>query len=147
VWAVHAQGQADAEALAATVQQEPLMVQARLRELASLGYLRRKDGCWQIGNHFLAEWLAAEQRRREERRGPEREAVSPVGADARLIQPPAVQAAPTLVEQLNARRAQLVELELIRARELLNTPPAVLAEIRQTEQEIERLLSAVGVNA
>ena len=44
-----------------------------------------------------------------------------------------------LIDQLNDRRSRLVELEVIRARELLGVSAQVLAEIRQTEDEIREL--------
>jgi hypothetical protein len=44
-----------------------------------------------------------------------------------------------LIAQLNDRRSRLVELELIRARELLGVSAQVLAEIRQTEDVIREL--------
>jgi hypothetical protein len=52
-----------------------------------------------------------------------------------------------LVSQLNDKRARLVELEMIRARDLLQVAPEVLAEIRQTEQQIQRLLNVLKGDA
>lgn len=144
ILAVHAQGQADIEALAAAMHQESLAVQTTLREITPLGYLRRQDGRWVIGNHFLAQWLTASGSG-----GPAREPSPSAGGPPTQDQPPAAAArvAPPLAEQLNVRRERLMELELIRARELLSTPSAVLAEIRQLEQEIQQLLSLAGGNA
>lgn len=142
VWAVHEHGPVSEAALAAALDEDAPEVQARLREIEPLGYLRRKDDQLMVGNHFLAKWLAAEHRQ---------EAIAG-GAEGRRLadhKPPATgtakDQAAALVGQVNARRARLVDLEIIRARDLLNVSPTVLAEIRQTEQEIQRLLGMLGV--
>lgn len=163
VWAVHEQGRVTEAALAETLSRAAPEVQASLREIEPLGYLRREGDELMIGNQFLAKWLAAEQRRpggtggAEGRRTAGQGPRAPVGPDARqdrsagaLTSPPApaaVRDAAALIEQLNVKRARLVDLEVIRARDLLNVAPAVLAEIRQTEQEIQRLLGVLGVTA
>jgi hypothetical protein len=49
-----------------------------------------------------------------------------------------------LIEQLNDRRSRLVELEVIRARELLGVSAQVLAEFRQTEDEIRELRAVLN---
>jgi hypothetical protein len=51
-----------------------------------------------------------------------------------------------LIAQVNDRRSRLVELEVIRARELLGVSAQVLAEIRQTEDEIRELRAALAAN-
>lgn len=154
MWTVHEQGQADAEFLAGALGQELVTIQTSLRELTALGYLRRVENRWQIGNHFLRQWLAAEQRRADRGdsslspRATTPQAVETETPSAAAAAPPPVeQTAGALIEQLNAHRARLVELELVRARELAHVSPAVLTEIRQTEQEIARLLHLLGVAA
>jgi len=157
VWEIHAQGRASAETLAEALHLDLLDVRANLRELEPLGYLRCERDQFLIGNQFLTRWLMAEERRlgREAGAG-SRQAPAPASHPlqeppaAPLARPPApttVRDAAALIEQLNVKRARLVDLEVIRARDLLNASPTVLAEIRQTEQEIHRLLSTLGVSA
>jgi hypothetical protein len=166
VWAVHDQGQAGKAALAEALDMDASEVQARVQEIEPLGYLRRKDDDLRVGNQFLDKWLSTEPRRpafvgtAEGRRGQASSPQGPAsglaeGADAKrdraATKPatpplsPAVRDAAALIEQLNVKRARLVDLEVIRARDLLNVSPTVLAEIRQTEQEIQRLLNTLGV--
>jgi hypothetical protein len=156
VWAVHDQGQVSQAALAEALDMDVSEVQARLQEIEPLGYLRRKDGDLLVGNQFLDKWLSIEPRRPALVGAAEgRTALAPAapGADheaAARRAPPlslAVRDAAALIEQLNIRRARLVDLEVIRARDLLNVSPTVLAEIRQTEQEIQKLLNTLGVTA
>ncbi|MCX7669077.1 MAG: ATP-binding protein, partial [Anaerolineae bacterium] len=126
IWTVHEQGPLAEAALAAAVHRPLAEVQTCLREIGPLGYLRQSNGHWMIGNRFWELWLTLERQRigeGEARGGPT------------LPRP----AATDLAAQLNARRARLVELELIRARDLFHVAPSVLEEIRQTEQEIRRL--------
>ncbi len=160
VWAVYERGRVSEAALAEALNEDAPEVQARLREIEPLGYLRRREDQLMIGNHFLEKWLSAEQRHPatagsvEGRRIADQELIPTAWAGApkeRATSAPAPYPTPTAardaaarVEQLNARRARLVELEVIRARELLDVSPTVLAEIRQTEQEIQRILSGLG---
>ncbi len=148
VWAVYDRGQVNEAALAEATQMELAEVHAILHEIEPLGYVRRQDGQLMVGNQFLGQWLAQEQRRTGRPSAPPgSSAPSPTGPtpDMSPIAPPAVRDAAARIEQLNAKRTRLMELEVIRARQLLDVSPAVLAEIRQTEQEIERLLTALGV--
>ena len=166
MWAVHDQGQVGKAALAEALDMDASEVQARVQEIEPLGYLRYKDDDLLVGNQFLEKWLSTEPRRpafvgtAEGRRGQASSPQEPAsvvveGADkdrpaAKPAAPPlspAVRDAAALIEQLNVRRARLVDLEVIRARNLLDTSPTVLAEIRQTEQEIQRLLNTLGVTA
>ncbi|MEJ5199258.1 MAG: hypothetical protein WHX53_10070 [Anaerolineae bacterium] len=126
VWTIHERGPLADAALAELLRRPPAEVQTCLREIGPLGYLRQSDGRWMIGNRFWELWLTLERRRGGE--GEARPRTTPVRPDMA-----------DLAAQLNARRARLVELELIRARDLLHVAPAVLEEIRQTEQEIRRL--------
>lgn len=151
VWAVHERGAVEAETLAGALDREPVALQASLQELAALGYLRRSGDRWEIGNRFLTEWLAAERRRSDwgdaglTSRGTDEP--TPLVAAPTLPDEPPVRPAGALVEQLNNRRDRLVELELVRARALTNVSPAVLAEIRQVEQEIAELRRRLGMAA
>ncbi|MGC8779424.1 MAG: hypothetical protein ACP5UQ_01010 [Anaerolineae bacterium] len=126
VWTIHEQGPLDDATLAERLRRPLPEVQTCLREIGPLGYLRQSDGRWAIGNRFWDGWLALERRRLSEGEARPQPA---------LARPETVE----LAAQLNARRARLMELELIRARDLLRVAPSVLEEIRQTEQEIRRL--------
>ncbi len=128
VWMVHEQGPVADVALADALRRPLAEVQTYLREMESLGYLRQSDGRWVIGNRFWELWLTMERRRLAE-------------GEARPGPRPGRPDAANLAAQLNAHRSRLVELELIRARDLLHVAPSVLEEIRQTEQEIRRLRS------
>jgi hypothetical protein len=159
VWAVHDQGLVSQAALAEALDMDASEVQARLQEIEPLGYLRRKEDNLRVGNQFLEKWLSTEPRRpafvgtAEGRQGQTSSAQGPaaVGAEKEraAAKPaplsPAVQDAAVVIEQLNIKRARLVDLEVIRARNLLDVSPTVLAEIRQIEQEIQRLLNTLGV--
>ena len=122
-------GAIDEAALAASSGEAPGQLQRPLSELERLGYLRRADDQWRIGNRFLANWLAGE-RQKASSKG--------VRAAAESEQMRRRDTA-ALIEQLNDRRFRLVELEVIRARELLGVSAQVLAEIRQTEEQIREL--------
>jgi hypothetical protein len=137
VLTVHTLGSADEASLGAALG-EARQLQQPLSELGSLGYLRRDGSGWAIGNRFLANWLTAEQTKAEQAAGAA--GVSPAtdaGRGSRAGER-------ALIAQLNDRRSRLIELEVIRARDLLETSPQVLAEIRQTEDEIRGLRSALN---
>ncbi len=146
VWAVHERGQVSEAALAEATQMELAEVHAILREIEPLGYLRHQDEQLMIGNQFLAQWLVQEGRRSGRSAAPPAGPEPPPAHEGAPVAPaPAGRDTAALVEQLNAKRTRLVELEVLRARQLLDVSPAILAEIRQTEAEIERLLHALGV--
>ena len=126
-------GAIDEAALADSVGEAPGQLQRPLSELERLGYLRHVDGQWAIGNRFLANWLAGE-RQKASSEG------ARAAAESEQIRR---QDTAALIEQLNDRRSRLVELEMIRARELLGVSAQVLAEIRQTEDEIRELRASL----
>jgi hypothetical protein len=129
IWSVFERGPIDEAALAESLSEPRMHFQRPLSELDRLGYLRRMDDRWSIGNRFLVNWLAAEQQKASSEGV--REALEPEQLRR--------QEAAALIEQLNDRRSRLVELEVVRARELLGVSPQVLAEIRQTEDDIREL--------
>jgi hypothetical protein len=144
VWTTHEQRQVSEAALAAARHEDVAELQAFLREIVPLGYLRRVDDRLLIGNRFLENWLTAERRRiGQEYFSSAQEGLPPaplpIATGGRGTGP--------LVSQLNDKRARLVELEMIRARDLLQVAPEVLAEIRQTEQQIQRLLNVLKGDA
>jgi hypothetical protein len=129
VSSVFERGGVDEAALAASSGEAPGQLQRPLSELERLGYLRRADDQWRIGNRFLANWLAGERQKIGS------EGLRAVSASEQMSRWDTA----GLIEQLNDRRSRLVELEVIRARELLGVSAQVLAEIRQTEDEIREL--------
>jgi hypothetical protein len=133
IWSAFERGKADEAALAASSGEASVPLQRPLSELERLGYLRRVNDQWSIGNRFLANWLAAERLK-----------VSP--EDLRAASEPEPMSrrdTAALIDQLNDRRSRLVELEVIRARALLGVSAHVLAEIRQTEDEIRELRASL----
>ncbi len=117
----------------------------RIQDLEALGFLRRvhhgaPGGQLAIGNRFLATWLSRSPRGL----GPvplqtwPAAGMSDTAMDTALSQQQ-VQAASFLASQLNDRRARLVELEAVRARDFLAVPPQVLAEIEQIQSGIVQL--------
>ncbi len=139
VLAVHREKLADEAQLMKVTGDNPVELSLRLHNLEGLGYLRRAYGRIEIGNDFLANWLAAADDRLDML--PLAETSETAARRAFVRQQ--LQDLPSLVAQLNARRSRLVELELIRAQELANVSPQVLAEIEQVENEIVALRSAL----
>ena len=140
VLAVHRERLADEAQLMKITGDNPVEQSLRLQNLESLGYLRRAYGRIEIGNDFLANWLAATGEQLD--RLPAAETSE--GAARRAFVRQQQQDTPSLVAQLNARRLRLVELELVRAQELMNVPPQVLAEIERVENEIAALRSMLA---
>jgi hypothetical protein len=108
-----------------------------LNNLEASSYLRRVYGRVAIGNLFLDNWLfsAAETL--------DYVPASPVSETAlrTVFARQQNQDTASLVTQLNARRARLVELEAVRASEFLAVSPQVLDEIEQLQVEIGELRS------
>jgi hypothetical protein len=134
VSSVSEQGAIDEATLAATSGEAPGQLQRPLSELKRLGYLRRADDQWRIGNRFLANWLAAERQKTRS------EGLHAASESEQM----SCRDTATLIEQLNVKRSRLVALEVIRARELLGVPAQVLAEIRQTEDELRELRASLA---
>jgi hypothetical protein len=140
VWLVYDETVLEERCLQEVVDEHPAQLHQRLHFLESLGYLRRVYGQWAIGNQFLVNWLATE-------RGSLRLAPAGLTSEAAMQKALAVhQAQETgfLVARLNAKRSRLVELETIRARDLLSVSPQVLAEIGRVQGEIAHLRQLLG---
>lgn len=115
--------------------EQPAELKQRVTNLAGLGYLRRVRNSYAVGNQFLQAWLSEQARQLT--------AAPPLAASPHAMR--AVFArqregeASALALQLNLRRDRLVELEIVRAQELLATPLHALSEIAQLETEIRDL--------
>ncbi len=108
-----------------------------LHDLEASGYLRRVYDRIAIGNLFLDNWLSSAAETLDY------VPASPVSETAlrTVFARQQNQDAASLVTQLNARRARLVELEAVRASEFLAVAPQVLDEIEQLQVEIGELRS------
>jgi hypothetical protein len=133
-------------AIGRLVKEEPAELAARLRNLEALGYLRRDGRGLTLGNRFLAAWLAS--------RAASVRKIAPAKASEEAvrqgIEAQQAQESAFLLGQLANRRARLVELEVLRARDLLETRPQVLGEIEGVQdsiRELRRLLAAYGSQA
>jgi hypothetical protein len=116
----------------------------RIHNLGRLGYLRRNGGGFAIGNHFLANWLATEPDRSDEASPePSRAAAAASGVSEGALQVALnsrhAQETGVLQARLNVHRGRLVELEAVRARDLIDVSPQVLAEIEQLQTQIAHL--------
>jgi hypothetical protein len=110
----------------------------RLRNLEALGYLRRPTGDDErvaIGNLFLSSWLDAAADLLAELPASQTSENAMRVAFARQSN----ESTASLVAQLNARRARLVELEAVRAREFLAVSSETLEEMAQLQAEITEL--------
>ena len=111
----------------------------RLRNLEALGYLRRPadaaDESITIGNLFLASWLDAAADFLAELPASQTSENAMRAAFARQSD----ESTASLVAQLNARRARLVELEAVRAREFTAVSSETLEEMAQLQVEIVEL--------
>jgi DNA-binding Lrp family transcriptional regulator len=118
---------------------DEVTVGVRLANLESQDFIRKLGGRFAAGNAFLERWLHADAARLANMPG--QESQESAGRDPWARQ--SEQNLDALSEQLNARRARLVELENLRAREFVHSPPQILAEIAQLEIEIAALRSLV----
>jgi hypothetical protein len=107
----------------------------RLHNLEALGYLHRSNDHATVGNLFLASWLDAAADFLAELPASQTSERAMRAALARQSN----ESTASLVAQLNARRARLVELEAVRAREFLSVSPEVLDEMAQLQTEIAEL--------
>lgn len=135
VWAVYDAAVMEEKTLQTVVNEHPVQLHQRVHNLESLGFLRRVYGQLAIGNQFLANWLATERNAL---------VATPVAAASETAIQTALavqqaQEASFLVTRLNARRDRLVKLESLRAGDLVNVSPQVLAEIAQVQDEIRHL--------
>lgn len=140
VLAVHREKLTNEAQLMKVTGDNPVELSLRLRNLEGLGYLRCAYGRIEIGNDFLANWLTTTGEKLDAL--PIAETSETAARRAFVRQQ--LQDIPSLVAQLNARRSRLVELELMRAQELMNVSPQVLAEIERVEDEIAALRSVLG---
>lgn len=140
VLAVHRETLADEASLLQVTGDSPVELSHRLHDLVALGYLRRASGQLEIGNSFLSNWLAAT--------GEQLDAMPTLdtsnAAMQRAFTRQQSQDRDSLVAQLNARRTRLVELELVRARELTSVSPPVLEEIDLVQSEIAALRAVLN---
>ncbi len=138
VLAVHRGGPTAGAELAAIDGDNAAELAQRLNNLEALGYLRRPtDGEEQveIGNLFLASWLYAATDFLVELPASQTSETAMRAAFARQSN----ESTASLVTQLNARRARLIELEGVRAREFTDVSPETLEEMAQLQAEIVAL--------
>jgi DNA-binding Lrp family transcriptional regulator len=138
VLAVYHAQMADEGALAEKLGLSPAELHQRVHNLECLGYLRRVGGRVALGNQFLANWLEVEGAILAAEPPPMSESAMEVALCDHQAQE-----ADFLRTQLNVHRTRLVELEAIRARDLLQVSPQVLAEIEQHQYHIKHLRRAV----
>ena len=124
----------------------------RVHNLEALGYLRFSDDFVainvdrvdvdrvEVGNLFLASWLDAAADFLDTLPASQTSENAMRTALARQRS----ESTASLVAQLNARRARLVELEGVRAREFLAVSPEELEEIAQLQVEITELRGLLG---
>ena len=139
VLAVHRAGRTTQAELAAIDGDNAAELAQRLRNLEALGYLRRPadaaDESITIGNLFLASWLDAAADFLAELPASQTSENAMRAAFARQSD----ESTASLVAQLNARRARLVELEAVRAREFTAVSSETLEEMAQLQAEITAL--------
>jgi hypothetical protein len=139
VLAVHRAGRMTQGELAAIGGDNAAELAQRLRNLEALGYLRHPadaaDERITIGNLFLASWLDAAADFLAELPASQTSENAMRAAFARQSD----ESTASLVAQLNARRARLVELEAVRAREFTAVSSETLEEMAQLQVEITAL--------
>ena len=138
VLAVHRAGPTAEAELAAIDGDNAAELGQRLRNLEALGYLRRpaaSDESITIGNLFLGSWLDAAADFLAELPASQTSENAMRAAFARQSD----ESTASLVAQLNGRRARLVELEAIRAREFTAVSSETLEEMAQLQAEIAEL--------
>ena len=145
VLALHRSGPTVEAELAAIDGDNAAELAQRLRNLEALGYLRRPadaaDESITIGNLFLASWLDAAADFLVELPASQTSENAMRAAFARQSD----ESIASLVAQLNARRARLVELEAIRAREFTAVSSETLEEVAQLQVEITALRSLLAL--
>ena len=132
-------GLIDERSLMSVVSETPGEIRSRLRNLEALGHIRRSHDRYALGNQFLSNWLSAGPSALDGVLPPQTSETAMHSALARQQ----AEELNFLVSKLNARRGQLVELEAVRARDLLAVSPQVLAEIDQLQEEIRQLRNNV----
>jgi DNA-binding Lrp family transcriptional regulator len=140
VLAVHQAGRIEPADLGEIVGDSAAELAQRLHNLEALGYLRRAGGSMAVGNLFLASWLDSAVDLLVELPASQTSESAMRVALARQSN----ESTASLVAQLNARRARLVELEAVRAHEFLSVSPEVLEEMAQLQTEITELRALLG---
>jgi hypothetical protein len=135
LWAVQEADVLDEAALARVTGKSVVELHQRVHNLVRLGYLRLVYGQAAIGNQFLANWLATERAALDHAPAAQMSET----AMCKALASRQTQEAAFLKTRLNALRARLVELEAVRARDLLNVAPSVLAEIERLQRQIKQL--------
>ena len=139
VLAVHRAGRITLAELAAIDGDNAAELAQRLRNLEALGYLRRPadaaDESLTIGNLFLVSWLDAAADFLAELPASQTSEHAMRVAFARQSD----ESTASLMAQLNARRARLVEFEAARAREFTAVSSETLEEMAQLQVEIAAL--------
>jgi len=107
----------------------------RVDNLEALGYLRCSDERVTVGNLFLASWLDSATDFLDALPASQ----TSEGAVRTAFARQSNESTASLVTQLNARRARLIELEGVRAHDFLAVSPDVLEEMAQLEAEIAEL--------
>lgn len=136
---VHAAQTIDDAALVSAAGDNAAELHRRVHNLERLGYLRRIHGQFAIGNQFLANWLAGEPAAPKETQASMSDATL-----AAVLSDRQTHEASFLRARLNAHRTRLIELETLRARDLLNVSPQVLVEIEELQQQIKQLRRVLG---
>ena len=132
-------GDPNERALQKRIGEEAGSLHQRLHNLETLGYIRRSDDLFEIGNRFLANWLE----KHADTLGDVPIAKTSESATFAGLRSQHVQEIDFLSDRLNARRTRWIELEAIRARDLLSVSPQVLVEIEQSQAEIRDLRQQV----
>jgi len=140
LWAVQQADVLDETALARETGRSVVELHQRVHNLVQLGYLRLVYGQAAIGNQFLANWLATERAALDQAPA----AQMTEAAMRKALVSRQAQEASFLKTRLNALRARLVELEAVRARDLLGVAPSVLAEIERLQRQIKQLRQLLG---
>ena len=132
VLAVHRSGPTERADLTGIGGDNPAELAQRVQNLEALGYLRCSADRIAVGNLFLASWLDAASDFLEALPASQTSERAMRTALARQSS----ESTASLVIQLNARRARLIELEGVRAREFLAVSPETLEEMAELQVEI-----------
>jgi hypothetical protein len=132
-------GLIEARALQETVDEPSAEVHRHIYDLENLGFLRcvhaGSGGQIAVGNRFLANWLSLRPISLQSRPAAGASETAMLAALSRQQ----LQGADFLISRLNERRDRLVELEAVRAQDLLSVSPQVLTEIERIQHEIRQL--------
>jgi hypothetical protein len=138
--AVHTGQSAEVEDLESAVHEPLAEAHRRIYNLETLGYLRRTHDRYTIGNRFLANWLSL----RPEALTMMSPAKPSEGAVHSTLARQQAQETAYLVARIRNCRARVIELEAVRARDMLGVSASVLAEIELLQQEIAQALRSIS---